>query len=131
MLYKYRHYEQYVVLVVDPSVLWEYECVFCYDNAATTNIAKTPMKRLTTLDAFKAIFQGGEINRKLGTIKRNEPTNIQAEVLVLNNISIDKILEIHFSHNDNTAKQNEIKNNKLIKDNKIKVKASEVFFQWK
>jgi len=127
MLWKYGQNNHLIVLVLDSSILWECDCAFCHTNATTTSIAKTPLKDLTSLSALKSMFAGGDINRKLGSLKKQQPTDIQAEVLVLNNIPISKIKEIHL-HPDNKDCELEVVN--FAKNIGIKIKINEHFFQW-
>jgi hypothetical protein len=127
MLWKYSQNEHCIILVLDPSILWEYDCAFCYTNAATTDITKAPLENLTSIDALKLMFKGEHINRKLGSLKKKQPTDIQAEVLVLNNIPINKIKEIHLSPDN---KNYELEVNNFVKNTGIKIKINEHFFQW-
>jgi len=127
MLWKYSQNEHCIILILDPSILWEYDCAFCYTNAAKTDIAKAPLEILTSIDALKLMFKGGDINRKLGSLRKNQPTDIQAEVLVLNNIPINKIKEIYLSP-DNKNYEPEVNN--FVQNTEIKIKINERFFQW-
>ncbi len=127
MLWKYSQNEHCIILTLDPSILWEYDCAFCYTNAATTDITEAPLEILMSIGALKLMFKGGHINRELGSIRKDQPTDIQAEVLVLNNIPINKIKEIYLSP-DNKNYELEIAN--FVKNTGIKIKINERFFQW-
>jgi hypothetical protein len=127
MLWKYSQNEHCIILTLDPSILWEYDCAFCYTNAATTDITEAPLEILMSIGALKLMFKGGHINRELGSIRKDQPTDIQAEVLVLNNIPINKIKEIYLSP-DNKNYELEITN--FVKNTGIKIKINERFFQW-
>ena len=127
MLWKYSQNEHCIILTLDPSILWEYDCAFCYTNAATTDITEAPLEILMSIGALKLMFKGGHINRELGSIRKDQPTDIQAEVLVLNNIPINKIREIYLSP-DNKNYELEITN--FVKNTGIKIKINERFFQW-
>ncbi len=104
MLWKYSRDEHYVILALEPSILWEYDCLFCGFNAATQTINKTPIDTLRGLDALKYMFETDkeeEEFRKSERIRSCDPTQEQAEVLVLDDIPIDRIIEIHFNPKNN------------------------------
>lgn len=97
--YKLLPNTEWVVLVIDPSVLWTKDCGFCQRNAATGLIAGQQLDALRTLAAFQGMF--AEIE-ELGTrqemrLLSYDPTDPQAEVLVFNQIEQNLITGIAFS----------------------------------
>lgn len=87
MLFKYRLAMKdcdWVILKLDPSILWMKRCAFCRRNAATTEISKTPLHDLMTLRSFHAMFEDlpGQPPRSSQKLWEWDPTDVQAEVLV-------------------------------------------------
>ena len=90
----------WAVLRIKPQVLWEKQCVFCIENAATRSVAQTPIRQRIGLAALHALF--GEVE---GAAARSEllipdsyPTHPQAEVLILGQIEPDLIDDILVDH---------------------------------
>lgn len=74
----------WVVVILKPDVLWEKECAFSVENAASSNVSDMPIKNRIGVDAFKAMFDewpGGASRKALG-VSDEYTTNPQAEVLV-------------------------------------------------
>lgn len=99
MFYKYRKKCQgdWVVLILYSTILYELECVFCFENAASHNVKDIPLSERRTSEALKTLFQD------LPGASRNDlklpptfTTNPQAEVLVLERIPTSYLSEIHF-----------------------------------
>lgn len=75
---------EWVVLALDPKVLWETACAFCVANAASAAVTAIPLEQRMTLQAFKAMFADfGEKQRGSLALPDGCPTNPQAEVLLL------------------------------------------------
>jgi len=99
MFYKYRcnSDKDWVVLILRSDILWEYDCVFCKENAASNNV------RFIDLGDRKDVLALEELFGDFDVTKRSElqipdwfPTHPQAEVLVFDPIPPNNILEIHF-----------------------------------
>lgn len=126
MFYRYRmnsNADGWVVLVIHPSVLWEYECAFCKYNAADSRISCVQKDELKSLSAFKSMyaeFEGDDfLSEVLGDeykpakridkkLKSFDPTDSQAEILVFDIIPAEKIIGVV------------LENNKLLNDFKGK-----------
>lgn len=110
LLYKFKSDNldrKYVILKIKPDVLWEKECLFCKENAATKKVAWNPFR--CTVEAFEQMF--GDYDKmhtradleKLyadGFIKQNMPTHNQAEVLVKGKIEPEYITGVYVFEND-------------------------------
>lgn len=107
MFYKYRAKignQYWVVLSLDPALLWELDCAFCMDNAASAVIRKRRLSMLKRPEALHRMFaksvptKNGRIHRSDLAIPDQYPTNPQAEVLVCEPIAPHYIFEVAF-HN--------------------------------
>ncbi|MCS7032304.1 MAG: DUF4433 domain-containing protein, partial [Gloeomargarita sp. SKYG116] len=88
---------RWVVLVLDASVLWELDCAFCRENAASRSVTQIPLNERKRFSALEAMF--GDLpncRRQELNIPDNYPTHPQAEVLVFEPIPVSYIREIHF-----------------------------------
>lgn len=102
MLYKYRQENpnsDWVVIVIDPSILWNKECAFCKHNAADTRISKLGLQELLTPNALLSMFDivGSEESRD--RLKTYDPTDDQAEVLVFGIIEPCYIIGVIYTNN--------------------------------
>ncbi|HIE4194040.1 MULTISPECIES: DarT ssDNA thymidine ADP-ribosyltransferase family protein [Burkholderia] len=92
MFYRYRkqkgnELEEWVVVVIHPSVLWELPCAFCTTNAASNRVSNVPIDQRTGLDAFQAMYDDfDDIVRADLRLMDYLPTNPQAEVLMLEGV---------------------------------------------
>ena len=86
----------WVVLRIKPQVLWEKDCLFCVENAATRAVAQTPLEQRRGLGALMHLFEniGSAPSRSDLNIPDHYPTHPQAEVLVMNKIEPDMILDV-------------------------------------
>ena len=84
---------EWVVLAVDPSVLWLKDCAFCRHNAADTRISCQPLEQLKTPEAFIGMFDAieGLPSREEQRLKSYDPTDEQAEVLAFDVIEPNHI----------------------------------------
>jgi hypothetical protein len=95
MFYRYRQenpQEDWVVVVINPSALWELPCAFCVTNAAATRVSVIPIAQRRGLAAFQAMY--GDFDDKIrGNLNLNDylPTNPQAEVLMLDGVPLEYI----------------------------------------
>lgn len=84
MFYKYRKIhgdENWVVVGLSISILWELECLFCYKNAATSEISSLSNEVLSRTESLERMFSDG-----LCSLGDKYPYDSQAEVLVNNHI---------------------------------------------
>lgn len=96
MFYKYRQENpdvKWVVLGIQPSVLWAKDCAFCRHNAADARISSQPIAQLKTPEAFIGMYEEieGIHSRQEQRLKSFDPTDEQAEVLVFDLIEPDLI----------------------------------------
>lgn len=110
LLFKFRKTysdRQYVILKLKPELLWEKQCLFCKENAASNNVHLAC--DLSKPEALERMF--GDYDKmhtradleKLyadGFIKDNMPTHNQAEVLVMGKIERKYISGIYFFEED-------------------------------
>ena len=100
----------WVVLVLDAKVLWELDCVFCTENAASNAIRHVPLEERRKSDVLESMFVDSYQDVKRNVYQRHlqtptyYPTHPQAEVLVFDRIQIDYIKEVHF-YDESTLKQ--------------------------
>lgn len=106
MFYKKRRYFQnsqqisdsnWVVLLLDVSILWDLECEFCQVNAADAFERAIPRPVRRTPEALKRMFCDLDGRKRVDLkLPRYYPTSPQAEVLVLGNIPATYIRQVHF-----------------------------------
>lgn len=96
MFYKYRRLKpgNWVVLEVDPSVLWTKDCAFYPTNAASNNVRFNDLKLMKGAEAFSALFA----SEVYGTTRDDYltaqyTTDVQAEVLVFEKIDPSYIVK--------------------------------------
>jgi len=79
---------EWVVVALQPCVLWEKECAFCASNAASSAVSCTPLAQRKGKAAFLSLFNEieGKPERKALGLPDACPTDPQAEVLVFGNI---------------------------------------------
>lgn len=103
MFYKYRQDNpgvEWVVLGIDPSVLWQKNCAFCCHNAADTRISRQPLQDLQTASAMQGMFFEieGITSRQEQRLKSFDPTDGQAEVMVFDVIEPERIWGVVFEN---------------------------------
>ncbi len=99
MFFKYasEKQSQWVVLLLDAKLLWELDCAFCQENAASNAVYTIPLKERKKPDALNNMFiDYDSISRQSLSIPDHYPTYPQAEVLVCNPIPVAYIKEVHF-----------------------------------
>ena len=96
-------YSGWVVLVLDAKVLWELDCAFCQENAASNAVRHILIEERKNPEALENMFtevcrdtKENVYERQSLQIPDNYPTHPQAEVLVFDRISSDYIKEVHF-----------------------------------
>lgn len=106
MFYKYRQKHadnNWVVLLLKPSILWEFNCEFYIENAASNNARNSNLRGdRTQSSALREMFEDyGTIRRTNLQIPNNFTTHPQAEVLVFNKIHPCFIEKINFNNLQN------------------------------
>lgn len=101
MFYSYRQTspaDDWVVLLIDPAVLWEKNCGFCQRNAADHRIRDLPLPDIMNAGAFRGMFDTveGVATRQEQRLMQFDPTDPQAEVLVFQTIEPGFIKGIAF-----------------------------------
>lgn len=99
MFFKYskNNREEWVVLLLNAAVLWELNCAFCRENAASNNVTGIPLEIRKQPAALKQMFANyDQITRQNLNIPINYPTHPQAEVLVFDPIPPRYIYGVHF-----------------------------------
>lgn len=103
MFYKYsfNNRSHWVVLLLKPSILWELDCKFYQENAASNNAKENIIEKRNQArkqpEALKNMFSNyGQIKREILEIPNNFTTHPQAEVLVCNPINTQYIDAVHF-----------------------------------
>ncbi|MEM5547175.1 DarT ssDNA thymidine ADP-ribosyltransferase family protein [Pseudoalteromonas fuliginea] len=94
MFYKYRdNHEDWCVVAIEKNVLWEQDILFCKHNAADTSIRSKSDFLLSSIDAFRAMFEEVPFSnsRKEQCLKDFDPTDKQAEILVKNHVPVENI----------------------------------------
>jgi hypothetical protein len=113
MFWKYRSEypgSDWVVLGIKKEVLWEKDCAFCVENAASNNVRYIPTYQRKGVDAFKRLFE--EYPEKP---RRNElglsdyfTTHPQAEVLIFDKIEPSYIFGVAFENHSTMNKYQEL-----------------------
>lgn len=85
--------EKWVILAVHPKVLWEKKVLFCKHNAADARVSGQAAEALAHPDAFAGMFTEIENikSRAEQSLRSFDPTDVQAEVLVMEPIEPDHI----------------------------------------
>ena len=130
MLYKYKKQSDakgWIVIDVNPEVLWEYNCAFCKHNAADSRILKRNIDDLCNIKSFKEMFLDPNDGSREG-LETYHTTDPQAEVLVFNNIPIKHIQNISFERED-LLEITKSKYNKSFTNN-INFIMAKPYFEW-
>ena len=92
---------RWVVLAIDPSILWTHHCRFCPTNAASNEVLHANARLMERSDALEAMFAD---NAPYGTqfdgsswrdhlkLRPDQPTRYDAEVLIFGSIDSDLIV---------------------------------------
>lgn len=102
MFYKYRMNRpgDWVILSLDPRILWEKNCSFYKCNAASASVSSLDPATLTGLEAFNEMFyETPEPNtRESNNLKPRHTTDVQAEVLVFSDIDVSYINSVFYTN---------------------------------
>lgn len=84
----------WVILAVSNSILWSKNVLFCRHNAADKKISQVDSGILGTPEAFESMFEeiDSHESRMVQGIKSFDPTDVQAEVLVIDSIEPEFVL---------------------------------------
>ena len=113
MLYKLRQEDpkiEWAVLLLDASILYEFDCAFCQTNAGSAQMYNVSINERKGKNAFLKLFEDiqGKPSREELKIGSWYTTNPQAEVLVFGKIPITYIKEVYFINRLNLAKYQNI-----------------------
>lgn len=100
---------KWVVLMLDASILHDFDCAFCVDNAADFRSTSIPISKRKGREAFLKLFEEYPEKKSRSDLELPDyyPTNPQAEVLVFNNIPISYIKGVFFADSDTLRKYRE------------------------
>lgn len=101
MFYKLRREQensQWVVIVLHSSLLLSKNCAFYPTNAANNNVRHSNISNFQGERAFNILFD--DIGDKRQFLLSKDPTDVQAEVLVFDNIETNYIAYCVFNSND-------------------------------
>ena len=115
---------EWTVIVLNASIICDFDCVFCATNAASMDMFTQTLDQRRGEEAFEGLFHTPNLRNDLELPSRY-PTDPQAEVLIFEGIPIEYIQEIHF--------QDEITLNKYAKfiPKKIKLIVSGRLFAYR
>lgn len=93
--------EDWAVLFIDAKAALNLKCAFCYINAASSQISTIDLDQRCTYEYYQKMFEENhpKYTRSTLNLSLNEPTNPQAEVLVLENIPANYIKMCLFENN--------------------------------
>lgn len=105
MFYKYRslnHTTDWVVLAIRKEVLWEKDCAFCVENAASNSVTQIPIELRKGPQAFRRLYDEipDKPTRQILRLHPATPTNPQAEVLVFGHIEPTYIFSVCFENTE-------------------------------
>jgi len=104
---KDKSYVNWCVLKINPKYIYQKDTLFAVTNAASS-IAKNTYRISGDIQKFKKLFENGIIskigNLQRGTLKSKYPTDVQAEVLVKNEILLSDILQVCFNDEADLAR---------------------------
>lgn len=89
---------EWAVLAISRKVLWEKDVLFCRHNAADARVSNLDDEELRSHGALTSMFEEieGHRSRADQKLKPFDPTDVQAEVLVMEPIQTDFILGAAF-----------------------------------
>lgn len=90
----------WVVLKLNPSILWSTECAFCFTNAAANSMTEISVDQRMDFSAFKQMFDDFAEPRTRSNllIPDNYTTDPQAEILLLERIDPNHIISVCAKH---------------------------------
>ncbi|MGH0430232.1 DarT ssDNA thymidine ADP-ribosyltransferase family protein [Bacillus hominis] len=105
MFYKYRNESpqlDWIVLGIKKDVLWEKNCAFCVENAASKTITQTSVESRKGVHAFRRLYEEfpNKPTREALKLHPSVPTNPQAEVLIFGNVEPQYIFSVAFENTE-------------------------------
>jgi hypothetical protein len=99
--------ESWCVIAISPQCLYQKETLFSIGNAASTVSQRAGID--ATHEKFTSLFRDNVIGSKQRVftrkgLKDSYPTDVQAEVLVRDNIAIQHILEVYFESEEELSR---------------------------
>ena len=96
---------EWVVLLLQPSLLWTKPCAFCCHNAADGRISSQPLPQLQNLASLSGMFNELEnfSSRQDQRLQPYDTTDVQAEVLVFDTIEPQYIFGAAFNKQEAKA----------------------------
>lgn len=96
MFYRLRQNDtsvRWIVLSIQPEILWTANCAFCKTNAASNSVRFRDRRARATLEALQDMFADYP-GKHRGDIPDSYPTSPQAEVLVFDPIPVSMIRSV-------------------------------------
>ena len=90
-------HNQWVVLLLEASLLWELNCAFCAYNAADSRVAGIPIQDRMKAEALESMFGDFPTLDRNRDLPSNYTTSPQAEVLAFETVPVSYLREVHFS----------------------------------
>ena len=89
---------EWCVIGIKKDILWNKDCAFCVENAASNSVTSIPIHQRKGLQAFMKLFDEIENKPTRNTLDIPSycPTNPQAEILVFDKINSNDILGVVF-----------------------------------
>lgn len=103
--------EDWAVIRLDPKVLWEIPCAFCFSNAASSEVFSIPIQDRMGFNALQLMFGDVHPNVKRADLRLADEyaTDPQAEVLILGPVGPDYIINISINEEVKINNMAEIK----------------------
>lgn len=101
LFWRWRHEKpekEWVVLMIDPAVLWTHDVAFCATNAAVRSISRTSLEYRRTVNALNSMYESvdGLPSRDSQMLRPYDPTDVQAEALVFGVVMPSMIIGARF-----------------------------------
>mgnify|MGYP000103173541 CR=1 FL=1 len=101
MFYRFRsdHPDtEWPILVINPRIISQRHTLFCWENAASSDISCADERQLSSLAAFQDLFaeRDGHPTRVEQFLQNSDPTHVQAEFLVKGTIPASAIYCVIF-----------------------------------
>lgn len=100
MFYRYRKDNKgvdWVVLSLRPEILWELDCAFYNNNAASSEMQSEPLSVHKKAESLERLYQDYGKKKRPAGLPLSFPTNPQAEVLVFEKILPSYITRVYFN----------------------------------
>lgn len=114
MFFKYRKKdEDWCIIGLKKSILWELDCLFFKNNAASSEMSQLKDRELSTIEAFKGMYneQDEFDSRKEQCLNPYDPTDKEAEILVADHIPVSYIGAVMLSNRQVKKKYKDILTN--------------------